>query len=360
VTAVAEAVRLEPLGSFAELGDAWDRLAVASRNIFATREWLEAWWRHFGAGGELALTACYDGDGDLFAILPLCVWRRRGLRVLRFVGHGPSDLLGPICAPQSVPAAQAALRTALTQTSPRWNIFLGEQLLGAERWGDALGARIVRTTGFPIVRFAEGQTWDDFLATKPSQWRSEVRRRARKLADGRDVEYRLVDAGEDLQNWITSLFRLHAHRWEGIEHNSPFTGGGRDAFHREVADITAARGWLRLWFILVDGEPVAARYGWRFGETHHNYQAGRERAWDRYGVGQLLVLHTLRSTLEEGAYEYRFLRGDESYKYEYAQHDPRLDIVARGGTAVGSAMLRAGLAAYDSPLRELLRRRAGA
>src|SRR5438128_2281206 len=161
---------LETVESFDELGAEWDALAEASGNIFATREWLETWWRHFG-DGDLALQACRDRDGHVRALLPLFVWRRRGLRVLRFVGHGPSDLLGAICAPADVAAAQHALQALLARGRPAWHVFLGEQVLATEHWSKAVGGHVVRTTGFPIVRFAEGATWDDFLAARPSGWR---------------------------------------------------------------------------------------------------------------------------------------------------------------------------------------------
>jgi len=350
-------VRLERHSSFADLDSEWDALAEASRNVFATREWLEAWWRHFGDGHELALTTARDQDGRLVAALPLYLWGARGLRVLRFLGHGPGDLLGPVAAPADLHAAQGALRSALGDAALRWHVFLGEQLLGAESWSTALGADVVRTTGFPIVRFAPGETWDDVLARQSGGWRANVRRRARRLADGHDVRYRLVDGGEGLQAEIDVLYDLHRRRWTNVD--SPFTGP-REAFHREFAELAARRGWLRLWFLDVDDIPVATTYGWRFGGVEHYYQAGRDEAWSRYAVGRLLVLHALRSALEDGLSEFRFLRGDESYKYDYATEDPKLDIVARGRGPLGATLLRAGLAVYRSRLRELLRRAVGA
>ena len=80
-----------------ELGAAreeWVGLGERSDNLFATWEWADTWWRHFGKGRELAVQVAYRGD-RLVAALPLCTQRRKGLRVLTFLGAEqvqPGDL----------------------------------------------------------------------------------------------------------------------------------------------------------------------------------------------------------------------------------------------------------------------------
>src|SRR5207302_4805231 len=86
----------------------WRRLAERAGHVFATREWLLTWWRHYGRTARPLVGVARAGS-DLVAIVPLYEWWAHGLPVLRFVGHGPSDQLGPICAPLSEPAAAAAV-----------------------------------------------------------------------------------------------------------------------------------------------------------------------------------------------------------------------------------------------------------
>src|SRR5215210_8753673 len=90
---------LEPIASFDGLSEEWTSLAEATGSVFSTWEWNSLWWKHFGRGRELMAIACRDGDGVLVAILPLYRARERPLRVIRFLGHGQGDHLGPICAP---------------------------------------------------------------------------------------------------------------------------------------------------------------------------------------------------------------------------------------------------------------------
>jgi CelD/BcsL family acetyltransferase involved in cellulose biosynthesis len=55
----------------------------------------------------------------------------------------------------------------------------------------------------------------------------------------------------------------------------------------------------------------------------------------------------MRRALEGGATEYRFLGGDEDYKYRFATDDPRLETVAVPATGRG----RVATAALDGAWR---------
>lgn len=84
--------------------------ALANRNPFLTPGWLTAWWTAFGPPGRAASAVrCETADGRLVTLLPLYLWRRQPVRILQFIGHGPSDLVAPAVAPG---AARRARRTA--------------------------------------------------------------------------------------------------------------------------------------------------------------------------------------------------------------------------------------------------------
>src|SRR5262249_51583991 len=127
------------------------------------------------------------------------------------------------------------------------------------------------------------------------------------------------------------LLALHESLWRGA---SLFTGRQR-AFQREFARLARDRGWLRLWFLELNGRPAAAWYGFRFGNSYDAYQSGRDPVFERLSVGTALDLHTIRAAFEEGVREYRFLRGAEPYKYRFANEDPGLVSVAVARSALG-------------------------
>src|SRR3954449_7135247 len=115
----------------AKLSVELDALAERSGNLFGTWEWLSCWWRHFGRG-ELMTNALRSEDGELLAVLPLCLSGRRPLRTLRFVGHGVGDQCGPVCVPERRAAAEHALRELVENGD--FDLFIGDDLPGDGRW----------------------------------------------------------------------------------------------------------------------------------------------------------------------------------------------------------------------------------
>ena len=59
----------------------------------------------------------------------------------------------------------------------------------------------------------DGRSFDDWMQSKSSNFRSQMRRMRRQLADDGGV-VRMSDAGSDLERDIDAFMRLHLGRWE--------------------------------------------------------------------------------------------------------------------------------------------------
>ena len=328
--------RVERVGGFAESRTEWSSLVDRRGGIFATWEWNETWWRHFGLGRELLLHACRSEDERLIALLPLYAWRPRLPRVVRFVGHGPGDELGPLFVAGAEAAAADGLRDALRSVDA--DLFLGEQLPGDEGWSGLLGGPTWRREANPVLQVPAGG-WDQYLETRSSNFRQQLRRRTRELERAGDVRFRLADE-ESLERDLDTLFALHRSRW-----GSRRTSFEDTPFHRDVARIALARGWLRLWLLELDRRPAAAWLGFHVGDVGSYYQAGRDPTYERLSVGFVLLAHTLRAAMAEGATEYRFGRGAEEFKYRFTRDDPGLETVTLARGRAGEATLTAARAA---------------
>jgi CelD/BcsL family acetyltransferase involved in cellulose biosynthesis len=342
-------VRFELVDRLESLREEWTNLAVQGQNVFATWELATTWWEHFGAGRRLVTVGCRDSGGELFAVLPLYFWRRRPLRVLRFLGNGAGDILGPVCRPECSDDAARALRRLLEVAPWDWDVFVGENLPGEQDWPKQLGGHLIRREGNPVLRAPDG--FERFLAQRTPNFRSAVRRGERRLARRYHVRYRLSDSAT-LDADLDALFRLHRARFG---EQSTF-GGGRTAFHRAFARRAHERGWLRLWILELDGRPVAAQYGFRFGGVESFYQSGRDPELRRESLGMVLLSHAIRSAADEGVQEFALLRGHEPYKYRFATDDRGLDSVCVVRGPAGAAALAVMKAVRSSPTaRKLLR-----
>lgn len=346
-------LRLEPLDG-GLLTPGWGELAEAAGTPFATPAWAAAWWQHFAAG-EMVLLGARRGDGTLAAILPLHRVRRGPMRLLRFLGHGPGDELGPVCAADDRPAALAALRRSFDAGELRADVLLAERIPGGASTEEAFGGLVFQREANPAVAL-DGLDWDAFLAARSANFRQQVRRRERGLHAAHDVALRLSADPSTIAADLETVFALHEARWGG--EGSGALSSAQAAFHRSFATAAAERGWLRLWVLEINGNAVAGWYGLRFASCDWYYQSGRDPAWDRWSVGFVLLMHTIRCALEDGMQEYKLLRGGEAYKNRLATHDHSLvTTVAAHGLGARSALALAAAVGLSRPrVRQHLQR----
>jgi CelD/BcsL family acetyltransferase involved in cellulose biosynthesis len=284
-------------------------------------------------------------------IVPLYEAKRRPLRVARFLGQGPADELGPMCDPVDRAELGWALRQAMISRRLPWDIVLAERMPVDEGWSSSLGGALLQREPSPVISL-DGLGWEGFLRTRSRNFREQVRRRERRLQREHTVQYRLSTDPDRLDADLDVLFALHRARWGD---RSDAYAGERERFHREWAAAAQQAGWLRLWFLELDGQPVAAWHGLRFARMEFYYQAGRDPAFEDKSVGFVLLAHTIRAAAEDGVHEYRLLRGGESYKSRFASRDRYLETRAVACSSSGAAAVMTAAAVAATPGREWLK-----
>jgi CelD/BcsL family acetyltransferase involved in cellulose biosynthesis len=227
--------------------------------------------------------------------------------------------------------------------APEADLFLGDALPGRTDWREGAGGRVVAREASPVLRIA-GRSWGEYLADRGRSFRKHVGVLERRVMRLPGAAIRRVEGAGELPSALDSLFALHRARWG---RGSRFAR--TEAFHRAFAAAALEHGWLRLWLLEVGGRPVAASYGFRFGSVACAYQYGRDREWDHYSVGSVLLAWTIRAAMDEGADEFRHLRGDETYKRRFADD---IDGTVTLGVSL-STLGSAGLAAYGPAARLL-------
>ena len=311
---------LESLGS---IEDEWRRLAEGGGNAFVTPEWFTAWFRHYGEHKTPSVVVSRAPGGAVQGIFPLARSLRGRPISLRFAGANLGDHFHPL-ADDGEGVTLSRLAGAFLEQQPGASTIVLDNVDAAATWWRALAAGFRRplvTSAYrhsTLPRIDLGDTtWEEFLAARSRNFRSQVRRRERRLEREHGLRFRrTTDAGQVAQDMQT-FYRLHDARWRergGSSLNSPTAR----AFHTDFAAAALQRGWLRLWFLEADGDDVAAWYGWRLGDRYSYYLAGFAPEWANRDVGNVLFSHTIRSAIEEGAQQYDMLMGEEAYKSRYA------------------------------------------
>ena len=307
-----------------ELAPAWSRLAEGLANAFVSPEWFFTWLRHYGETARPFVTVLRQEDGSLHSLLPFVLSRDRRHPTVSFAGANLGDFFEPVAPPGDAELAAAGAALALAGRRRDWNAIVLHNVDADGHWVVALrhggGDGLVEATHPPEVLpyvTLDGMSWEAYLATRSRNLRGQVNRKLRRLGDEHDVSFRLADDPSHIERDMATFFAFHDRRWEERGGSSMASDRAR-AFHVDFAAGALAAGRLRLWFLDVDGAPVAAWYGWSYGGRYAYYLAGFDPAWSRFSVGLLLLAQTIRAAAEEGASEYDLLRGDEEYKDRFA------------------------------------------
>lgn len=328
----------------------WDALAVAAGRPFCAPGWMLPWWRHARPTGARLRVFAASERGSLVGIAPL--WERGGR--YGFLTGRLSPPVGPLAAPGREVEAIEALAAALAEASPRLAFLRLEEGIGStgapQRLVDAWpGARcpwlhLTPPTPLPAIAL-DGRSLDEWLATKSSKFRQEMRRMRRRLDDA-GASFELAGP-DDAERAIGAFIELHAARRQERGPSNALVPGLRPMLV-EAARELAPSGRLRLYTIEVDGRPVAANVLLAAGEDVSGWNSGFDAAWARYSPSLQLTLHALDDAGRRGQTRMSLGPGGGGYKARMADMEDEVataTIVPRGR---GYARARLGLIPYQA------------
>jgi CelD/BcsL family acetyltransferase involved in cellulose biosynthesis len=355
-------LRLETLSSFdafAGLDGEWDGLvrAMPRPSPMLLHGWLREWWRHYGDECAMAVYVAYRG-GRLVGALPLCTRRRRGLRVLMFLG-GPHSALADVLLAPGEPASTAAALAARVGTSGHDYADLfglpAGSLLGATLGGERL--RLLERGEAPVLDI--DRPWKEICQAKmSSKKRGQNGRRARNLAKLGKVEVEVARTKEELEPALEAAFALHDLRWNGRPDGSEFATPTGRRFHRAALLVLADEDVPRIVTLKVGGRPAAFHYYFSLEGRMYVHRMAFDPELARFSPGWLNTLDTIEIAAGEGVTRVEFLGGAERYKLELADRlEPLYEGFGLAGTLRGSVAATARV--NTIALRKWLKRSEG-
>jgi len=147
------------------------------------------------------------------------------------------------------------------------------------------------------------------------------------------------------------LLRLHRLRFQQLREKSAFLDAGPLEFQWQALSALAEQGRVRLFLLQVDGESVAALYGFSSGRSFQFYQSGMHPGWAKYSVGLLTIGNTIREAIAGGHTIFDFLRGSEEYKAKWARPARRNLTLRVFGRRPASTAIRLGFRAAKTMRR---------
>ena len=371
--------------------DAWDRLLAATPAATPFSRWTlhRAWWDAYGDTAHEQYLCLTAGDGaapdgseeadpdDLVAIVPLMhrheveptdaatatALRRSGRQVslvepdAKAVFMGASyhaDYATLLASPADLPAvARAVVQSLAEQPDPEhgdqlWDVVDLRRLRAddaslpalEDAFRDAADThqwQVVREEEdvCPVATLPADGDWEAYLASLDKKSRHEIRRKMRRAESSGPLEFRLVDPTPEA---VDVFIDLHQSRWgdEGLFPDTPGGERSRRFLHR-LAELETAEGdgrQLQLGRMDAGGRLVFATVGFDDGTTCYFYNAGMDPEARELSPGVTGTAAYLRDRLAAGRRRFDFLRGNESYKYEWGAVDEPIHrlLVSRTGS----------------------------
>jgi len=326
-TAAIEAQVAEPAA------EEWRALNERARtgNMFLDPAWLLPWWKQFGAGRELQII-CVRESGRLIGLLPLFAEQTRvggvPIRRIAFLGDGETgcDCMDVLAEPgrerevhQQAMEALLGLSWDLCDLDGLWReSFTALQIAQAFPPARTVGG-IVRDARLRFVcpYIPLQGSYDQYLATLGR--RENLRRREKWIFRQPGVSVRCARTPAEAPRAVEEFLELHRARWAVEGGSDGLTGASHEAFHRDAVQRLAEAGRLRMYTLAVARRPVASVYGVVHGGKFNYYQSGADPNWASKSVGLVLLARTVQDAFAEGLSEFDFLRGNESYKSEWAR-----------------------------------------
>ena len=155
-------------------------------------------------------------------------------------------------------------------------------------------------------------TWDEYLGMLKGKQRHEIKRKFRRLHEATDINFRVVESAEQVARELDIFFKLFKLS-TGEKEN--FLTEQMKSYFRALAQAMADARMLKLFFLEVDTEPVAASMCFDFNSTLYLYNSGFDPRFRSLSVGLMCKILSIKDAIETGRKKYDFLKGAETYKY---------------------------------------------
>jgi CelD/BcsL family acetyltransferase involved in cellulose biosynthesis len=309
---------------FAALASEWDALAGRTHaELFHRHAFLSCWLEHFAPEAPLRVLTARARDGRLVAALALREVRTRyfgvPVRELRSVCNAHSSRFDMLA--EDPEGAGAAFLSHLA-ADPSWDVLCVTHLSeGAAGWAlleasrrAGLPAGVWHSGASPYVPLPGSlKAWE----ARPRSNRKTLRRKRRRLAERGEVTVQRVASAEGLDALLEEGFRVESSGWKARNGTAVLQDAGTRGFYAGLAHQAAARGELALYFLRLDGKPVAFQFGLTDGPRYLAMKPGYDESLGSLSPGQLLTESVLEDCAHRGLRELDLLGDDTPSKREW-------------------------------------------
>ncbi len=316
----------------------WNLLVSQTRgaSIFHTLDWLQVYWKHFGADQQLRVLVVSSGNTPI-GILPLTVVREKTrvgtVRVLTYPLHDWSTFFGPI-GPN--PTATLTLAMQHIHNTPRdWDLLdmrwvnRDEQDHMRTPWAiEHAGYAAHESTWKSTSMIDMDPGWEQYWSSRSGKMRNNIRRDEKRLQQRGSFEYiRYRPAGtalgDDDLRWdlYDACIEIAAASWQGSsETGTTLSHDSVAEYFRDVHVVAVKNGMVDISILKVDGKAVAFSYNYVCNGHLIGVRRGHLPEFACCGAGNVLLVHLLRDSFERADHSLDMGPGSADVKRRWSTH----------------------------------------
>lgn len=316
------------LSELEDLRAAWRELQdnVEGATVYTSFEWLTSWWKAFHSDGEMYVVGVWN-ESNLVALVPL-LYRNEsllghGIRVLASWTNDHTPRMDFLVAPSSAWALDEVAKH-LAEKAPRWNTLVMDVSLSGSQVGElanrlcSLGCSQGSEESVASPYLPGPASWKELEDSLSKSTRKKTKQRANRLARDEALNVKMgVDADS-----MDAVCKVARKSWQHLKAGTSIDSEAdpkQREFYRLLALAAAARGWLRLPILELDGQAVAFQYNLEHSGVIYHLKAGFDEELGKLAPGQLLNIAVLKDMIADGLDEYDFAGNAGHHKLQWSK-----------------------------------------
>ena len=314
---------------FLNLKQDWNALLSqsASHVPFLRHEYLFQWWQNLGGGewesGDLVILIQRDQDRKISGIAPFFI---RDQQVLFIGSYEISDYLDLITTPNNLAEfVRESFDFLISDQFPTWrtldlyNIPEGSpsiQILEQAARAADFQTNLEIIQPAPAIQLPT--SWQAYLDSLEDRYNQEISRKNKNAETYfLPVDWYIVNEEHVLDQELDDFLDLMINNPE----KEKFLTDQMKKKIKESARAAFEEGWLQLAFLTVGDIKAAGYLNFDFNGKIWVYNSGINSVFENLSPGWVLLSRIIQWAIEEGKTEFDFMRGDETYKYQFGGID---------------------------------------
>ena len=317
---------IDSLADLRGMKEDWNALLEESgvESIFMTFEWIISWLEVFGKEGEIMIL---KGEGkDWKGIFPLFRRVRHlplgKLRIVSFIGEPLADRCDFIVAGDRSEALDAFI-IYCRKHNDDCNLVRLRQIPSdsptARMLKEKLTGRMMKfdyrvCDRAPYIPLPD--SWDAYFRTRSRSFKKKIRKYFRAIRDKGEIRLDQLQLSPETWDILLDISGRSLKFQRGVAFFSP---PGMTEFMKILLPRMREAGLLKLTALYANDRPIAYDIGFRYHDKICSYESAFDREYAHAGVGHLLLTLLIEDAIKEKCREFDLLRGDEAYKFSWAE-----------------------------------------